>query len=368
VLVGNEDSTVRRVVARCRTGFSDADLDADLRQLLAQVVPYDVICWGLLDPSTLWPVTNVSTLANGAASVRAWDYELAVPDVTKITELAHSAGHVGVLSQATGGDPRRSARYAAVLQPLGVSDELRMVMTAGGLSWGWLALFRMAGTFDSREAQRMATIGPHIARAWQQSLLSTRSAAETAGEPPAVVVLDAYDRIESMTEISRELLEQLPTGRTAPIADILHALAASVRREADPSRTCAGPGTKLKPTQVMVPRRNGCWLRLQAAALIGPGNKVAITLEPAAHFQIGMLRLRAHGLTDREIEVALGAIRNETNPQIAVDLHLSPWTVQDHLKSIFNKTSARNRRELSSRFFQPPKQRRTAIGPGDPLP
>ena len=62
----------------------------------------------------------------------------------------------------------------------------------------------------------------------------------------------------------------------------------------------------------------------------------------------------AHGLTNRETEVALAVLRGESSKEIAAALFLSPWTVQDHLKAVFAKTGVRSRRELSMRLFTAP--------------
>ncbi|SEL81623.1 regulatory protein, luxR family [Paenibacillus sp. cl141a] len=52
------------------------------------------------------------------------------------------------------------------------------------------------------------------------------------------------------------------------------------------------------------------------------------------------------GLTERENEVISGILRGFSNKEMAQALFASPYTVQDHLKSIFLKTGLNSRREL----------------------
>jgi DNA-binding CsgD family transcriptional regulator len=66
---------------------------------------------------------------------------------------------------------------------------------------------------------------------------------------------------------------------------------------------------------------------------------------------VAPLLLKAYGLTPREQEVTQLVLRGATTAQVAQRLSISPHTVNDHLKAIFDKTGARTRGELSAKLF-----------------
>ena len=98
--------------------------------------------------------------------------------------------------------------------------------------------------------------------------------------------------------------------------------------------------------------RAGTWVVLHGAVLASAGApRVAIIVEPAHPARIYPLLMSAYRLTERERDVTRLVLSGSSTTEIAQQLVVSVHTVQQHLKSIFDKTGVRSRRDLVAKVF-----------------
>jgi len=310
------------------TARHEADvLYARLLELLERHgVHHHGACWHVTDPATgLFALTGaIGELPGDFHS--AIQLELFTDDVAKLADLGRRRTPVASLVHETGGRPERSARYREIMRPDGHGDELRVVFADAFGRWGSLNMYRDGEPFSERDRQTLAALVPVVA----QALRAAATLGVTPAVPvPGVLVLADGDRLESADARARELLGE-PDQADLELPGAVYVAAARARHTGEPVRT-----------RMRTP--NG-WLLLDATAL--GDSRLAIVVQPAPAASLVDVRLRAAGLTEREREVAALVLRGDTTAEIAESLFLSPWTVQDHLKSIFEKTGVRSRRDL----------------------
>ena len=314
---------------------------------LGRLLPFDAACWLSLDPGTWLPTSHVSRLHGSSYFMALVANEYLEEDVNKFAPLAVAARPVGLMSAATGGDLGGSARYAGILAPLGYAgDEMRAVFRDGDAAWGGVALHRRQGMFEEREAELVADVGALVATGIRRAILRTAVTADRGPEPPGLIVLRGDDSIEDLTPAAGRLLAEVfdSTVGSGPVPLTVASIAQQARRSID-------PGTD-EIAGVRLPTRRGGWVRMDASLMDDdPRGRVAVIVSAAREPEIATLVAQAYGLSAREREVTGFVLRGASTQEIAAALHVTPYTVQDHLKAIFEKVGVRSRRELVAQLF-----------------
>ena len=318
---------------------------------LASVVPFDASCWMGLDPSTLLPTSHFTRETDVDQMLRIAENEFLEEDVNKFSDLAQADLPVGLLNEATGGVPMTSKRYRDILAPHGFEhgDELRAVFLEGDSVWGCVTLHRRHGSFSRREAEIVAALGAsHIGEGIHRAALTTALAAAGGdSDVPGLLLVGPGDSIESVTPSATRMLDELvdSTRDATGLPLVLASLVSRVRGD----RTASG----VEVATARLPRTGGGWLALYGS-MLGDGStaRVGIMVYPEDRPHLPPTVAAAYALSAREQEVSSLVLQGCSTRDIAELLHLSPYTVQDHLKKVFSKVGVNSRRELVSHVFR----------------
>lgn len=178
---------VEREISRLGdAGLPSYALRRAVMERLGDAVPVDGWCLATADPQTLVMTSHATEGIDRSVSPPLYVNEYAQRDVGKHDELARSDWPVSVLSQATRGEPARSARYRALLRPLGIEHELRGAVREGGATWGFVHLFRGPDRrdFSAAEAAMIERVLRAIAPLLRGALVGERASPAPATGPP----------------------------------------------------------------------------------------------------------------------------------------------------------------------------------------
>ena len=341
------ETTLRAIEDLADSGLSAQELLEEAAPRIDRVVPSDGYFYGATDPET--------TLCIGSGIVRdlpldqcapTWDYEFRVPDYLKFADIAHSGRPVADLHEATGGRPERSARWREYATATGFRAEVRTTFTLGAGTWGVGQFDRLgdAPRFSDDEKAWLERVAPVLARGLRRALI-TQSASAPVDRGPGLVLFDDEGVVLSATREAAEWLDEvdgistIPTGPEIPVPVEAHAYASRVRAAGD------GPAPRAR-----LRTRSGVWLQMHGSLLEG-SDQLAVIIEPAKASEVAPLIVEAYGFTQRELEVTRLIASGHGTSQIAEKLFLSPHTIRDHVKAVFEKVGVSSRGELVAKVF-----------------
>ena len=321
---GGHARSRERVVRICASAVEARNLRLDVLAEIRRVVAFDAYAWLLTDPET-WvgssPLADVPCLPELPTLIR-------LKYLTEVNRWTRLDLPVALLREATGDDPARSLLWRDLLVRYGIGDVASSVYTdrygCGGFLDLWRAATAEANSFVARAARRQTARGP------------------------VVLLLSCDLEVRAQTPQTQEYLRMLvpPDADQSPVPASAYNVAAQLlANEA---------GVDMNPPSARVHLSDGVWLTLRAArigdATAAPQLRdIAVSIEECSPAERAGLFARAFGLSAREAELLGHLATGSDTKDLSTRMSLSPHTVQDHLKSIFAKTSVNSRGTLLSR-------------------
>jgi len=348
------DTRVRAdILARTATAADPLAMFAEASDRLRRHVSYSAAVWRVTDPTTgmMAAPVRVENLDDDGCAVY-WESELLAENVNPFHDLARGPAVAAGLQDSTGGLPGRSALYRQYLRPRGFDDELKAVLLAGGLPWGTISLFRERGQtpFTPADIEFLASLSTPLAQRLRSYAVPGPAPGSVPG--PGLLLFAQDGTLLSVNDEARRHLDEMPAG---PRARSSFGLSLPVWLTSTALRARAiAEGRERGSARVRIRTRSGHWLVCHASCLRerdGAAGHTAMVIEVARAAEMAPLIIAAYELSDRELEITQLVARGLATSDIAERLFISPHTVRDHIKVIFDKTRVSSRGELVAKLF-----------------
>jgi DNA-binding CsgD family transcriptional regulator len=337
------------------------------REAIAQLqhaIGFDRWCWPNADPMSLLPLSGYADHDYGPRVPRLLELEYSSDGFAAKHRVARSPQLAASLSAETAGDLARSARWDEVMRPVGIGDVAAVACRDRLGSWGWIEAYRNLSDrpFEEEDLELLASVGRYLAPALRRDFAAGVHADGAEPGPSGVMLLDSDLRVLGWTAPARAWLDALPAAslfaQWGIVAPIVYPVATRAR-----SSTTAASARAVERT---IDRG---LVVIEAAPMSGDGDdRIAVTLRGATPSETFDLLCRAYALTRRERDVVRAVLTGLDTRAITERLFISPYTLQDHLKAVFDKIGVHSRRELPQHSVPPPTalNRTRVIAPGEP--
>jgi len=286
---------------------------------LHDLIPYDFLVYNEIDTDTgaILTVSEPSGVESGNAAFEEYAYQhplIAHYQRTRDPSVLRLSDHI---SQS---DFHRLELYNDFLRTFGIEHQIVCTVPAVRTVAIGLVLTRERRDFTAAECGLLATLRPHVLRAYrsarrhseiQRRLHAMHAALAASGH--AAIVLDASSQVETASANAEEILSAYGCGPPTTL------------------------GRQLADGDTVSVSRNGGRLTITRAGAALLLDEKFDPFTPA--------RLRSLGLTSREADVLRSVADGASNKAIAGELGTSLRTVKKHLERIYEKLGVDSRTE-----------------------
>ena len=332
----------------CRGEVDTRTLRLEVLGAIRRATGFDAYAWLLTDPETSVgssPLADVPCLPQLPQLIR-------LKYLTSVNRWTGLPSAVASLHEATGGALSQSLIWRELLCRYGVTDIASSVYRDRFGCWGFLDLWRTgAPPFSAADIEFLGHIAGPVTTALRHGLARTFIPATGDQMPggPVVLLLSPELVVRAQTPQTQRYLRVLVPPEPedqAPVPAGAYNVAAQL--------LAAEAGVDDSPPTARVHLADGRWLTLRAARMEDAGQApedrdVAVSIEPSTAGDRVSVFARACGLSPRETELLHHLAGGAGTRDVARLMFVSENTVQDHLKSIFDKSAARSRRALLAR-------------------
>jgi DNA-binding CsgD family transcriptional regulator len=354
----------QEIIRLCHAGLDSRTFRVETVKRLRKLIPVDASFFATADPATLLFTGAVVDDVLARATPRFVENEFMQEDAVKFARLARGRSPVGTLGAATRGELARSPRYQEILAPMDLGDELRAALVVGSKCWGFMCLHRERSSpnFTPAETAFLAKLTPHVAEGLRTALLiGDARVASPPPDGPGLLLLGDDLSLAAVTPAAEGWLTEVAMSdwpSSSELPEAVYAVAArllALERGSGHALPDLMPRTRLRTA-------SGRWLVLHASRLRAADTegRIAVIFEEARPAEIAPLIVDAYGLTKREGEITKLVLRGLSTAEVSGELHITPNTVRDHFKAIFDKVGVRSRRELVGQVFAQQYQPRMA--------
>ncbi|MGF9856780.1 helix-turn-helix transcriptional regulator [Priestia endophytica] len=332
------DTALHRLEKTCTTSWTYRQR---VITLLRQELSFQAYCLSAVDPHALLSIGAVTEHNIESIHHQIFKNEYLQQDVNHYARLFHEERRAAVLSEQKEEQLKKSYRYTSILKPAVFKDELRAVLVYKNQCFGYLTLFKKEEHFQSEEKKLIENLSSSIGRGLQTFY---HLFLEPVPLQPKMLLFSPDLKLISYTKTGIKMLDALRASESLEGDKLPKSIQALCYRTL---------GSEEGSAHTLLALQKYGFLTLSSFLLIKDKEdfNIAINIAQASPTDILTINKKYYHLSKRESNILDYLIKGSSTKEIANDLFLSPYTVQDHLKSIFLKTGVSTRRELVFKLF-----------------